>query len=53
MSGDTIFALLFIAFAFIGYTVAMLDYTGVFDQIAFKITDLIVKRIERLEGKDI
>ena len=53
MRPEEIFGLIFIAIAFVGYTIGMLDYMGVFDKIAIKLGNYIVKQIERLEGKDI
>ena len=52
MTADTLFALIFLGIAFVGYTIGMLDYMGVFDRLAIKLTNYIVSRIERLE-KDI
>lgn len=53
MSFDSIFALIFIATAMFGHLLLMAIHYGVFDAIAVKLTDFIVKRIERLERGDI
>lgn len=53
MTAEELFGLIFIATAMFGYLIITAMHYGVFDKIAIKLGNYIVKRIERLEGKDI
>lgn len=49
MSFESIIGLAFISVAMFGHLILMAIHYGVFDAIAVKLTNFIVKRIERLE----
>ena len=53
MTAETVFALIFLSFAFFGRIICEMMDAGVMDKIAIKLNNYIVSRIERLEGKDI
>ena len=53
MRPEEIFGLIFIATAVFGHLIVTAIHYGMFDIIAIKLTNYIVSRIERLEGKDI
>jgi hypothetical protein len=53
MSIDSIIGLGFIFVAMFGHLIIYAIHYGVFDAIAIKLTNFIVKRIERLEKGDI
>lgn len=53
MTAETLFGLIFIAVAMVGLFIGTAIEIGVFDKIAIILSNYIVNRIERLEGKDI
>ena len=53
MSAELLVGLIFIAAAIISKNIIDASDAGVFDMIIIRLNNYIVKRIERLEGKDI
>lgn len=53
MRPEEIFGLIFIATAIFGRLIVTAIHYGAFDVIAIKLTNYIVSRMERNEGKDI
>lgn len=53
MTIENLFALIFLSFAVFGRIICEMIDRGAFDIIAVRLTNYIVSRIERNEGKDI
>lgn len=53
MNAEALFGLIFITVAMFGHLILVAIHYGVFDIIAVKICNYIVKRMERIERGDI
>ena len=53
MAVESLFALIFLGCAFLAALIGGAMDAGLFDQIAIKLTDYIVSRMERNEREDI